>query len=142
VISLTILTSDRAHLARLLRNRNILDADNNPVAGVEIAVVPNPIVITPAVIVDGEITVPAVMDSRWVYLVKLAHAAEAADEDGTVTPAVDDENPRFTRSKLANFVKNHGTPTTLSNGTRAWSFANDRHVLLNPRDQASFGAWQ
>lgn len=144
MISFTILTSDRQALASALQARGVLNSDNTPVSGVEIAEVPNPIVTDQGSGGDplDPDYVPPTYDSRWCYLVKLAHEAEASDDDGTVVPDEGDETPLFTRSKIVAFVKRNGTATTLDDSTRAWSFAGGKHYLLDPRDQAKFGVWQ
>lgn len=146
MISLTILTSNRAQLAQALAARGLLIEDAEaplgyrPAPGVEIAVVPNTIVTDPGA-PEADPPVPPTYDSRWCYMVKLAHEAEAADDDGD-EPDPEDDNPRFTRSKVVKFVKRNGTSVILSDGARAWSFANGKHFLLDPRDQGRFGQWQ
>ena len=87
MISFTILTTT----PHILRDRLVaygwLDAEFNPRDGLEIVEVPNPIVVTPAVgTPDAPGYVPAVMDARRVFHVKIAHKAledDTKDEDQT-----------------------------------------------------------
>lgn len=134
--SVTILTNDAAHLRNALAARGITTTDMG--GGVEVAEMPNPLITDAG---DPPDT-PPTYDTRRVFLLKLADGIYETDEDGNVTPDPGDGYPQFTKSKLAAWVKNNGTQTTLSDGTRAWVFANNKHWLIDPRDAAPFGAWQ
>ena len=118
MISLTVLTTTPKELRDRLIARGVLKIEDDELvgahSGTEYIEVPNPIVITPASGTPGEPGyVPAVMDSRRCFLVKLAHEAEAADDSGDADDP-EDSHPRFTRSKLAKWVKANGAYTEVA----------------------------
>jgi hypothetical protein len=118
MISLTILTSTPKELRDRLIARGVFKLEDGEVVGVENGTewveVPNIIVKTVAVGTPGEPGyVPAVMDSRRCFLVKLAHEAEAADDSNDADDP-EDSHPRFTRSKLAKWVKANGAYTEVA----------------------------
>ena len=83
MISFTLLTTTPKVLRDKLVEYGWLDAEFNPRDGLEIVETPNPIVTTPAVGVPGDVGyVPAVMDARRVFMVKIAHKALEDDTDG------------------------------------------------------------
>ena len=142
MISLTILTTTPRELRDRLIARGVLKIENDELvgahSGTEWVRVPNPIVTTPATGTPGDPGyVPAVMDSRRVYMVKFAHEAEAADDGGDPEDP-EDPHPRFTRSKLVKFVRNNGTPEDI--GVRTFRVGN--FWVVHPGDQDIFGTWQ
>jgi hypothetical protein len=118
MISLTLITTTPKELRDRLIARGVLKIENDELvgahSGTEWVQVPNPIVTTPASGTPLEPGyVPAVMDSRRVYMVKFAHEAEAADDSGDADDP-EDSHPRFTRSKLAKWVKANGAYTEVA----------------------------
>jgi hypothetical protein len=115
-ISFTALTTTPKELRDRMVARGIFKLEDGQYVGVnpgtEYLEVPNPIVKTPAVGTPFEPGyVPPVMDTRRCYMVKLAHEAEAADDSNDADDP-EDNHPRFTRSKLAQWVKANGTATS------------------------------
>jgi len=113
MISFTILTTTPKELADRLIARGVFKTEDGEYVGVhsgtEWLEVPNPIIKTAAVGTPFEPGyVPPVMDPRKVYMVKLAHEAEADDDSGDADDENDD-HPRFTRSKLVKWIKANGT---------------------------------
>ena len=118
MISITILTTTPKELRDRLIARGVLKIENDELvgahSGTEWLEVPNPIVITPASGTPGDPGyVPAVMDPRHCYMVKLAHEAGAADDSNDADDP-EDEHPRFTRSKIVKWVKANGTYTEVA----------------------------
>ena len=113
MISLTILTTTPKELRDRLIARGVLKIEDDKLvgahSGTEWLEVPNPIVITPASGTPGDPGyVPAVMDPRHCYMVKLAHEADAADDSNDADDP-EDTHPRFTRSKIVKWIKANGT---------------------------------
>jgi hypothetical protein len=87
------------------------------------------------------------MDSRRCFLVKLAHEAEAADDSGDADDP-EDSHPRFTRSKLAKWVKANGQAKTINSADgknyRTWALGliTKKFWVIHPADQDIFGVWQ
>jgi len=140
-ISFSILTSDAKELRDRLVAYGFLSADFTPREGVEIASVPNPIIVTPAVGTFGELGyVPPVMDARKVFLVKIAHKAlfdetkddEQTNPDGSLKSIL-------LRTKLGKWVAANSTATTVDGmparkvGLKFW---------LVHGDVGRLGTWQ
>jgi len=145
MISFTILTSDPAALRQLLASNGIITVDKGgtvtPKAGVEFVIVPNPVVLTPAVLdKDGNEVEPAVMDPRRVFLVKVAHEAlnfetkddAQVDHDGKLLPIID-------RTKLGKWAAANSVEEKIGE-VSARKIA-DKHWLIVD-DDGRFGVWQ
>jgi hypothetical protein len=145
MISFTILTSDVPALRALLIANGILSTDGKgnvtPKPGVEFVIVPNPVVVTPAVLdKDGNVIEPAVMDDRKVFLVKVAHEAlnfETKDDaqvdlDGKLLSVLD-------RTKLGKWAKANSV-TDKIDGLDG-RLIDGKHWLV-PEDDGRFGVWQ
>jgi len=153
MIDITILAANPAALRTALVARGIikLNADgtySGALPGVDLTwdTVPNPIVTTLATGTFGQPGYTlAVMDNRSVYLLRLSHDSDAADDDGTVTLPTD-PTPRYTKSKIVQWVIANSTAVTLTSAdgktyrTRKINAANI--WLVVPADMAAFGAWQ
>ena len=148
-ISLTILTSTPTELRDRMIARGIMKIEDGEIvgahSGTEWLEVPNPIVVTPASGTPGDPGyVPPVMDARKAYMVKFAHEALAADDSGDADDEADD-HPRFTRSKLVQWIKANGSPATLNSADgqtfRTWKLGT-KFWIIHPADQGALGVWQ
>lgn len=97
------------------------------------------IVLTPAVLdANGNVVTPAVMDT-W-YWINLRITGQASnDDDDTIYPGETEDGFKFTKSKLAKFVRNQATPVNLTYAgktIRTYQFgaAANRIQLIDPRD--------
>lgn len=147
MIDLTIITSTPAVLRDRLIERDILKLDNGQLVGVRFGTeftvtgVPNPIVTTLASGIFGQVGyVPAVIDARKVYLVRLAHAADANDDDGVTV------GDRLARSKFVQWVIANSVAETI-NSADGRTYRTRRHTLntlwfVIPADAGMFGTWQ
>jgi hypothetical protein len=165
MISFTLLTDTPARLRNALISRGIIEQKTDPRTGktiyvgtrngVEFVEVPNPIVVTPAVgeprLPDGTPNpayVPPVMDTRRVYLVKVAHEAEADEVEGLQQEDIDPDTGRRTRrsvllrTKLGQWVMANSTPDTITSADgRSWQARNiNNNFWLTISDD--FGVWQ
>lgn len=139
MISFTILTSDPAALRTLLIANGILASDGKgsvtPKPGVEFVIVPNPIVVTP-----GTEDTPAVMDTRKVFLVKVAHEALNFE---TKDDAQYDQNGNLLsilyRTKLGKWAAVNSVSDKIE-GFDAQKI-NEKHWLVLEND-GRFGVWQ
>lgn len=158
-ISFTLLTDTPARLRNQLIARGIIETYIDPRTGqtmlkgvrpgVEFIEVPNPIVVTPAVGEPGQPGyVPAVMDPRHCYLVKMAWEAEGDETDGLQQDDVDPDTGRRTlrslaaRTKFGQWVVANSTPETITSATgQSWQARNinDNFWLVLTDD---FGEWQ
>jgi len=112
--------------------------------GVEIVQVPNPIVISPAIgEPDSKDYVPAVMDTRHVFLVKCAHAAYAKEIEGKEQTEVKGDTvelkPLLERTKLGEFIKADEKPTQID-GMEAHQLGDDFWVVEDT--EGRLGVWQ
>lgn len=165
-ISFTLLTDTPARLRDQLIARGIIETYidsrtgqtmlKGARPGVEWVEVPNPIVVTPAVgasrLPDGSpnpARVPAVMDPRHVYLVKVAWGAEGDETSGLQQDDVDPDTGGRTlrsvlaRTKLGQWVMGNSVPDTITSADgRSWQARNiNNNFWLIPETQ-DFGAWQ
>lgn len=144
MIDVVLLTTTPAVLRNQLIARNILkdDGQGNLIGvlpGTEFTVtgIPNPIQAT--------LGPPPTYDTRKVYLLRLSHEADANDDDGSAT-AQADPTPRYTRSKLVQWVMANSTAVTLT-GADGTTYRTRQHTsgtlwFVIPADMGKFGAWQ
>lgn len=87
--------------------------------------------------------VPTIVRNAKVYLMRLSHEADADDTNGDV-PDENDENPRFTRSKLAKWVRDNSTKLTINYDGGSFDFfrVTASWGIVHPKDAAMFGEWQ
>lgn len=110
--------------------------------GTEIVQVPNPVIVTPAVLdKNGNVTAPAVMDARYVYLVRLAHEA-AADQVKNAPAPVKDAPPTAEFDKAAAVVNIKATATADKVGTANAYKSGANFWLIDPAQAGKFGCWQ
>lgn len=143
-IDVVLIASNPAALRTALIARNILkdDGQGNLIGvlpGTEFTVtgIPNPIQAT--------LGPPPTYDTRKVYLLRLSHEADANDDDGSAT-AQADPTPRYTRSKLVQWVINNSVAETII-GADGATYRTRRHTsntlwFVVPADMGKFGAWQ
>lgn len=116
------------------KSRNILDADGNPNPGFAVDELGN-VTVTPAVLnPDGTVQTPAVVDT-WHWINLRLFGLRAQEDEDEQFPGDDDTERRFSKSKLARWVREQGTQVTLR-GMRAYQFgaAANRVQLIDPRD--------
>lgn len=147
MMDIVLLTSSPAAVRTALINRGICVSDGaggivGAKPGFEFTAnsVPNPIITTPAVgNPDDDNYVPAVMDARKVYLIRLSHDTDADDDDGTA------DEDRYTRSRLVQWVVANSTPETIRGADgasyRSRKVGNNVWFII-PDDASAFGAWQ
>ena len=128
MIDLLLRIRTRARWLTLAQVRNLIDADGNPVAGVDIDEI-GPVVITPG----DETTPPVIDDWHWVN-VRLYGRKEAEDEDAP-NSGEEGERFRFFRSKLVKFIRNNSTQRTIRS-VRVYEIGSgdNRVQILDPRD--------
>jgi hypothetical protein len=147
--SFTLLTDTPGRLRTRLIERGIIETYTDGRTGqqmlkgvrpgVEWVEVPNPIVVTPAVGDPGTQNnpnpdyVPAVMDPRHVYLVKVTHDAEDDQMDG-MPPGM---------TKLKQWIIDNSTADTITSADgRSWAARNINDNFWLIPDTADFGVWQ
>jgi len=134
MISFTIITSDPPALRAALLARGVLTA-TGPRLGAEIAEL-QPYTITP-----GTITTPPVVDTRRIFLVKFAHAAEADEIAEEVQFNADGTRRAFTAAtKLGKWIlANSVADTVFGMAARKIGTA---HWFIREQDAAPLGVWQ
>lgn len=130
MIDIAFLTSSPANLRTALINRNLIKADSE---GGFVGVLPG------VDVTWNSVSNPIPADTRKVFLMRLSAASDTADDDGSATQA-NDPTPRFTRSRLYQYVVANSTPETIS-GYRTYKLSATIWVI-DPRDAGPMGAWQ
>ena len=126
MIDLTFRCFSRDRWITVATNRGIYDADGNVQPGFAVDEIGS------IVLVPGD---PPTMDTWfWVNL----RITDGSDED-TLYPGEVEDGFKFTKSKLAKFVRNQATPVNLSYGgktIRTYQFGTgvNRIQLIDPRD--------
>lgn len=138
MIDLTFRCFSRARWITVASNRGICDDEGNALPGFSIDEIGS-IVLTPAVLdEEGNVTTPAVMDS-WFWVNLRIHGPAADDDNDDLYPGENEDGFKFTKSKLAKFVRNQASVVNLSykgKTIRTYQFGsgNNRIQLIDPRD--------
>lgn len=112
----------------LATSRNIIDAAGNPMLGFAVDEL-GFVTITP-----GD---PPTLDTWWSVNLRI-HGRQADDDGNSIFPGEVEDGFRFTKSKLAKFVRDQSTTVTLR-GMRAYQFgaAANRVQLIDSRDMVA-----
>lgn len=146
--NVVILADSPATLASALKAQGVMKDDGKggligALEGVEYVKVPNPIIVTPAVVdKNGRVTTPAVMDTRIAYLVKLVRSAETDQVAGKAQTNPDGSLKDIaSRTKLGAFILANST-VDKTNGVNSYKWNGGNIWLVTDTDAAQFGAWQ
>lgn len=131
-----IIQGTKANIAALLRGRGLIDADNEPVPGCELAWWAGGgkfVTTAPVLDAQGNVTTPAVFMAGFVVMCRLHSSLFTNDRiDGAA-------GEQWARSKVAKWIKDNGTlgsiegiPTYLVNNVRLFRAA-DVQAWLDAR---------
>ena len=132
MIDLTFRCFSRARWIAVASARGICDVDGNALPGFAIDEIGT-------VALDN--LDPPTMDT-WFWVNLRIHGQAADSDEDTIYPGENEDGFKFTKSKLAKFVRNQATPVNLTfkgKTIRTYQFgsAANRIQLLDPRDYAS-----
>lgn len=141
MIDLTFRCFSRARWITVATNRGIYDANGIVQPGFEVDEI-GPVELTPAVLdAQGDVVTPAVLDT-WFWVNLRIHGASADADEETLYDGETEDGFKFTKSKLARFVRNQSTTVNLTykgQTIRTYQFgvAANRIQLIDPRDYSS-----
>lgn len=137
MIDLTFRAFSRARWIAVATSKGVYDAAGNVQAGFEVDELGNAVLTSGTYTVQGVVITPAVIDTwYWVHL-RVYNAASVADVDALYAGEVED-GFKFTKSKLAAFVRNQATLVPLileGQSIKTYEFGTlaNRIELLDPR---------
>jgi hypothetical protein len=138
MIDLVFRAFSKARWVTVATNRGILNAQGTPNPGFEVDEIGAAVIADAIVDAQGNITTPAVMDT-WFLVNLRIHGAEAVNDNDTLYAGETEDGFKFTKSKLAKFVRDQATLVNLTfrgATVRTYQFGltTNRIQLLDPRD--------